>query len=58
MNTIPAYTTITILAAIGWTAWCLSHLNTSHQYRKGALPLLTITITAWTIATIHLTQTT
>ena len=57
MNQILAFSILTILATIGWTAYCLSHLKTGHQYRKGASQLMLITITPWLIATLYLTQT-
>ena len=57
MNQISALNILTILAIIGWTAYCLSHLKTGHQYRKGASQLMLITIIPWLTTILYLTQT-
>ena len=57
MNQMSAFNILTILAIIGWTAYCLSHLKTGHQYRKGASQLMLTTIIPWLTAILYLTQT-
>nr|DAU79714.1 MAG TPA: hypothetical protein [Caudoviricetes sp.] len=57
MSRILAFDTLSILAIIGWTAYCLSRLKTEQRYRKGAVQLMLITIIPWLTAILYLTQT-
>lgn len=57
MNRILAFDVLSVLAVIGWTAYCLSRLKTGQQYRKGASQLMLITVIPWLTAILYLTQT-
>nr|DAI74643.1 MAG TPA: hypothetical protein [Caudoviricetes sp.] len=57
MNRILAFDMLSILAIIGWSAYCLSRLKTAQRYRKGAVQLMLITIIPWLTAVLYLTQT-
>nr|DAT53715.1 MAG TPA: hypothetical protein [Caudoviricetes sp.] len=48
---------LSILAIIGWSAYCLSRLKTGQRYRKGAVQLMLVTIIPWLTAVLYLTQT-
>lgn len=57
MNKILAFDVLSLLTIAGWTAYCLSRLKTGHQYRKGAVQLMLITMIPWLTAILYLTQT-
>nr|DAL87297.1 MAG TPA: hypothetical protein [Caudoviricetes sp.] len=57
MNRILAFYVLSILAIVGWTAYCLSRLKTGQRYRKGAVQLMLATIIPWLTAILYLTQT-
>lgn len=57
MNRILAFDMLSILAIIGWTAYCLSYRKRSRRYRKGAVQLMLVTMIPWLTAILYLTQT-
>lgn len=57
MTQILAFNVLSILAIVGWTAYCLSRLKTGQRYRKGAVQLMLVTMIPWLTAILYLTQT-